>query len=572
MGVQEQKDEHGIVTKNKARLVAQGYNQEKGIDYDETFAPVARMEAIRIFLAFTTYMNFIVFQMDVKSVFLNGKVNEEVYVKQPPGFESSEFPDYVCKLDKALYGMKQAPRAWYETLSTSLIQNNFVNGRRDNTLFIYRSKEEVLLVQVYVDDIIFGSTSYKLCKQFEKLMTKKFHMSMMRELTYFLGLQIKQDDKGISICQEQYARNLLKKYEIYDSSLVKTPMVPPNNLGQSMRPCQSKRIIPNSCEKNLQVVKAELANIATDEVLINRTPVLKTTFLIAWRILFTFMIQGKTNYPKYSRGNNQPANKGLPSMVSNKGTDAKYQVDQTQSTRLRYRSLNKNEGKTSSEVEPDTQTLLLTTTTNVQALLLSDDELIEEIDDDVFEAGDEMDEDIQQADEEETQSPKPSKESSTKIPTEESVSHEHQSPNLNKEKPKPSHVRDTDASDSESYSCSDTFNPYDNYMPITERKLEKHEEAVVSYDDIRASIEDYYEKNVDHKAQTNKLVQETMTNLDKISKAGVDERAKLLKSLNRVSKTLKADSALKEEMKKMVDSNNKTSRNITSLIELLRNA
>ncbi|GJX43789.1 retrovirus-related pol polyprotein from transposon TNT 1-94 [Tanacetum coccineum] len=196
------KDEHGITTKNKARLVTQGYSQEEGINYDETFAPVARIEAIRIFLAFATYMSFKFYQMDVKSAFLNGKLKEEVYIKQPPGFESSEFPDYVCKLNKALYGLKQAPKAWYETLSTFLIQNKFIRGRIDNTLFIYKSKEDVLFVQVYVDDIIFGSTSYKLCKQFEKLMTKKFEMSMMGELTYFLGLQIKQDDKGISICQE----------------------------------------------------------------------------------------------------------------------------------------------------------------------------------------------------------------------------------------------------------------------------------------------------------------------------------------------------------------------------------
>ncbi|GJS49015.1 retrovirus-related pol polyprotein from transposon TNT 1-94 [Tanacetum coccineum] len=113
------KDEHGIVTKNKARLVAQGYSQEERIDYDETFAPVTRIETIRIFLAFATYMNFIVFQMDVKSAFLNGKLKEEVYVKQPPGFESGEFPDYVCMLDKALYGLKQAPRACEETNGSS---------------------------------------------------------------------------------------------------------------------------------------------------------------------------------------------------------------------------------------------------------------------------------------------------------------------------------------------------------------------------------------------------------------------------------------------------------------------
>ncbi|GJW39320.1 retrovirus-related pol polyprotein from transposon TNT 1-94, partial [Tanacetum coccineum] len=142
------KDKHGITTKNKARLVAQGYNQEEGIYYDETFAPVVRMEAIRIFLAFATYTNFKVYQMDVKSAFLNGKLKEEVYVKQPPGFESSEFPDYVCKHDKTLYRLKQAPKAWYETLSTFLIQNKFTRGRIDNTLFIYKSKGYVLLVQL----------------------------------------------------------------------------------------------------------------------------------------------------------------------------------------------------------------------------------------------------------------------------------------------------------------------------------------------------------------------------------------------------------------------------------------
>nr|GEX07273.1 copia protein [Tanacetum cinerariifolium] len=114
--------------------------------------------------------------MDVKSAFLNGKMKEEVYVKQLHGFIISEFPDYVCKLDKTLYGLKQAPTAWYETLSTFLIQNKFARGRIDNTFLIYKSKGNVLFVQVYVDDIIFGSTSYKLCRQFKKLMRKKFEI------------------------------------------------------------------------------------------------------------------------------------------------------------------------------------------------------------------------------------------------------------------------------------------------------------------------------------------------------------------------------------------------------------
>ncbi|GJW64608.1 retrovirus-related pol polyprotein from transposon TNT 1-94 [Tanacetum coccineum] len=119
-------DEEGVVTKNKARLVAQGYNQQEGIDYEETFAPIARLKAIKIFLTYASYMGFMVYHMDVKSAFMNGKILEEVYVQQPPGFESSEFLDHVCKLDKALYGLKQAPKAWYETLSTFLIQHKFV--------------------------------------------------------------------------------------------------------------------------------------------------------------------------------------------------------------------------------------------------------------------------------------------------------------------------------------------------------------------------------------------------------------------------------------------------------------
>ncbi|GKF62715.1 retrovirus-related pol polyprotein from transposon TNT 1-94, partial [Tanacetum coccineum] len=202
------RDKTGIVIKNKARLVAQGYNHQEGIDYDETFALVARLEAIRIFLAFATYMNFIVYQMDVKSAFLNSKLKEEVYVKQPLSFESSTFPNHVCKLDKALYRLKQAPRAWYETFSTFLTEHKFVRGKIDNTLFIYKTQTDVILVQIYVVDIIFGSTSTKLCKQFAKLMTQRHEMSMMGVLTYFLRFQIRQSERGISVNQEKYVEKI----------------------------------------------------------------------------------------------------------------------------------------------------------------------------------------------------------------------------------------------------------------------------------------------------------------------------------------------------------------------------
>ncbi|GJY48092.1 putative ribonuclease H-like domain-containing protein [Tanacetum coccineum] len=161
------RDERSIVVKNKARLVAQGFRQEEGIDYDEVFAPVARIEAIRLFLAFASYMGFTVYQMDVKSAFLYGTIEEEVYVHQPPGFVDPAHPNKVYKVIKALYGLHQAPRAWYETLSSFLMENGFRRGTIDKTLFIKKKKSDIMLVQVYVDDIIFGSTKKSMCTEFE---------------------------------------------------------------------------------------------------------------------------------------------------------------------------------------------------------------------------------------------------------------------------------------------------------------------------------------------------------------------------------------------------------------------
>ncbi|GJW25629.1 putative ribonuclease H-like domain-containing protein [Tanacetum coccineum] len=205
------KDERGIVVKNKARLVAQGHTQEEGIDYDEVFVPVARIEAIRLFPAYASFKDFIVYQMDVKSAFLYGKIEEEVYVCQPPGFEDPHFPNKVYKVKKALYGLHQAPRAWYETLSTYLLDNGFHRGQIDKTLFIRRHKDDILLVQVYVDDIIFGSTKKEMSIEFEKLMHDKFQMSSMGELSFFLGLQVKQKSVEIFISQDKYVAEILKK-------------------------------------------------------------------------------------------------------------------------------------------------------------------------------------------------------------------------------------------------------------------------------------------------------------------------------------------------------------------------
>ncbi|GKC05238.1 retrovirus-related pol polyprotein from transposon TNT 1-94 [Tanacetum coccineum] len=221
-------DELGGVLKNKARLVVRGYRQEEGIDFEESFAPVARLEAVRIFIAFVAHMNMVVYQMDVKTAFLNGIIREDVYVSQPEGFVDGENPNHVYKLNKALYGLKQAPRAWYDLLSSFLLSK----GTVDPTLFIRREGKDILLVQIYVDDIIFASTDPDLCESFSDVMCSKFKMSMMGKLSFFLGLQISQSPKDIFLNQSKYALELLKKYGMVTSKQVDTPIVEKSKLDE----------------------------------------------------------------------------------------------------------------------------------------------------------------------------------------------------------------------------------------------------------------------------------------------------------------------------------------------------
>nr|GEZ41982.1 hypothetical protein [Tanacetum cinerariifolium] len=220
----KKRDQRGIVVRNKASLVAQGHRQEEGIDYDEVFALVTRIEAIRLFLAYASYTDFTVYQMDVKSTFLYGTIEEEVYVSQTPGFVDPEFPDRVYKVEKALYGLHQAPRAWYETLSTYLLENGFKRETIDKTLFIKKIKNDIILVQVYVDDIIFGSTNRSLSTEFEQLMHKRLQMSSMGELTFFLGLQVEQQKDGIFLSQDKYVCDILKKFSFSSVKSASTPM------------------------------------------------------------------------------------------------------------------------------------------------------------------------------------------------------------------------------------------------------------------------------------------------------------------------------------------------------------
>nr|CAD40731.2 OSJNBa0072D21.17 [Oryza sativa Japonica Group]CAE05285.2 OSJNBa0084N21.3 [Oryza sativa Japonica Group] len=197
-------NEDGLIVRNKARLVAQGFTQVEGLDFDETFVPVARIEAIRLLLAFATSKGFKLYQMDVKSAFLNGFIQEEVYVKQPPGFENPDFPNHVFKLSKALYG--------------------FTMGKVDKTLFVLKHGDNQLFVQIYVDDIIFGCSTHALVVDFAETMRREFEMSMMGELSYFLGLQIKQTPQGTFVHQTKYTKDLLKRFKMENYKPISTPI------------------------------------------------------------------------------------------------------------------------------------------------------------------------------------------------------------------------------------------------------------------------------------------------------------------------------------------------------------
>nr|GFA62675.1 hypothetical protein [Tanacetum cinerariifolium] len=216
---------------NKARLVAQGHTQEEGIDYEEGFPPVARIKAIRLFLAYASFMGFLVYQMDVKSAFLYGTIEEEVYICQPLGFEDPENPDKVYKVVKALYGLHQAPRASYETLATYLLENGFHRGTIDQTLFIKKQHKDILLVQIQVDDIIFG----------------------------------KQKNDGIFISQDKYVAEFLKKFGLSKGKSASTPIDAKKPLlkdsdGEDVDVhtySDSKSFTPQCCQENLQILEGK---------------------------------------------------------------------------------------------------------------------------------------------------------------------------------------------------------------------------------------------------------------------------------------------------------------------------
>ncbi|GJY78790.1 retrovirus-related pol polyprotein from transposon TNT 1-94 [Tanacetum coccineum] len=201
------------------------FDRLQGIDFKESFAPVARIEAIRIFIANAANKNMTIYQMDVKTTFLNGELKEEVYVSQPEGFVDPDHPTHVYRLKKALHSLNQAPRVWNDTLSRFLLDNKFSKGAVDPTLFTQKTGKHILLVLIYVDDIIFASTEPKACDLFSNEMSSKFQMSMMGQMSFFLGLQVSQNPGGIFINQSKFAFEILKKFGIDSCDHVDTPMV-----------------------------------------------------------------------------------------------------------------------------------------------------------------------------------------------------------------------------------------------------------------------------------------------------------------------------------------------------------
>ncbi|KAI5344202.1 hypothetical protein L3X38_012079 [Prunus dulcis] len=214
----------GSVQKNKARLVAKGYSQKPGIDFNETFAPVARLDTVRTLVAVAAQRNWRLFQLDVKSAFLNGVLNEEVYVDQPSGFVIQGSEDKVYKLKKALYGLKQAPRAWYKEINSYFIKTGFYRSPSEATLYTKVSTSGILIVSLYVDDIIYTGSSKEMMAAFKDDMMRQYEMTDLGLLHHFLGLGVLQTDTCIFLHQKKYAKTLLDKFGLKDCKSVATPL------------------------------------------------------------------------------------------------------------------------------------------------------------------------------------------------------------------------------------------------------------------------------------------------------------------------------------------------------------
>ena len=220
-------NEHGEVDKYKARLVAKGYCQQHGIDYAEVFAPVARLDTIRIVISIAAQKSWVIYQLDVKSAFLHGEITEEVFVEQPPGYEQKGQEAKVYRLKKALYGLKQAPRAWYSRIETYFSKEGFIKCPYEHTLFIKTAGGgKILILCLYVDDLIFTGNDNAMFEEFKKSMKTEFDMTDLGRMKYFLGIEVLQKADGIFITQRKSAQEILERFNMAQCNSVHNPVVP----------------------------------------------------------------------------------------------------------------------------------------------------------------------------------------------------------------------------------------------------------------------------------------------------------------------------------------------------------
>ncbi|KAG4038241.1 hypothetical protein PC123_g26197 [Phytophthora cactorum] len=229
-------NQDGEIERFKARLVAKGFSQKYGIDYDETFAPVAKLTSIRTLLSLAAKYNLTVHQMDVKTAFLNGSLDKDIYMVQPDGYKDEEHPDYVCQLQRSLYGLKQSPRMWNQTIDNFMLELGFKKCEANHCIYVKRDDQDMIFVALYVDDLVLASNNDKLLKSTKKALSERFDMTDLGHLKYFLGMEIDQDvvTGKVSMRQTKFAKDILEKFGMEHSNPVKTPQDPGLKLTNTM--------------------------------------------------------------------------------------------------------------------------------------------------------------------------------------------------------------------------------------------------------------------------------------------------------------------------------------------------